>query len=262
KSLQSSVRFHPAFGVVFLLLYASFRLFISFAKPIHSVKLITTVDPDIVLVNIGDTDRAGIGKLLLAIDSSQPVLIAVDVLFFGSKGPVQDSVFSNALETTRNDILAYNLDSLGKPVEVQDQFRAFITDQGLMKFERVHYLVSRTKPVRVIDDDIYEDLALKIVKLWKPGFSHRIKKNMSIPIEFRRLLQSFMVFDGIDINDVDPEFLKNKIVLVGYIGPSDGDKFYTPIRLLKYYPPDVPDTYGLVILANEIRTILGYEVKD
>ncbi len=45
---------------------------------------------------------------------------------------------------------------------------------------------------------------------------------------------------------------------MGYLGPSNEDKHFTPLRSLGRYDADEPDTYGLVIIANEIRTILEY----
>jgi hypothetical protein len=45
--------------------------------------------------------------------------------------------------------------------------------------------------------------------------------------------------------------------LLGYIGPSNEDKHFTPIRLAEKFPENEPDTYGIIIIANEIRTLLN-----
>ena len=52
-----------------------------------------------------------------------------------------------------------------------------------------------------------------------------------------------------------------KCFLVGYTGPENEDKHFTPLRFIddKKYNHDEPDTYGLVIIANEMRTILEYK---
>jgi len=247
----------------FILFYISFRLFIAFAKPIHSVKLTEKVDPDIVLVNIGELDRVHLGNLLLSIDSCSPILIGIDVYFQSEQDRIQDSVLLQALSIIKNDILVYELDSAGKPLISHENFRSVASDEGLLHPEEVNRLLSRFSPTKQIDGKIHEQFALKIVKHWKPEFKHNIKTNQSISIKFSRTLNQFIYFNSTDFKKNNLcDYLKNKVVLLGYLGPSDEDKHFTPIRLVREFTAKEPDTYGLVIIANEIRTILDYERKD
>ncbi|QLH32792.1 MAG: CHASE2 domain-containing protein [Cyclobacteriaceae bacterium] len=57
------------------------------------------------------------------------------------------------------------------------------------------------------------------------------------------------------LKDFDLDIIKDKIILVGYLGPSDDDKFMTP---LKYDTKSLsPYMYSTEILANVIEQILG-----
>jgi CHASE2 domain-containing sensor protein len=76
-------------------------------------------------------------------------------------------------------------------------------------------------------------------------------------------LNSLLTINGTDlielpITEFDLESLKNKIFLVGYVGPDDEDMYKTPLRFLNKdsKAQNQPDTYGLVIIANQIRTLL------
>ena len=114
-------------------------------------------------------------------------------------------------------------------------------------------------PIRLINNHPEELFSLKIIKQWKPDFKDSFALNQSIPVKFSRTLNGFRHFDASQLRNIDCSKLNGKIVLLGYLGPSDEDKHFTPIRIVEEYPEDKPDTYGLVIIANEIRTILEYK---
>ena len=66
--------------------------------------------------------------------------------------------------------------------------------------------------------------------------------------------------------DVDKSFLKNKIVLMGYMGESLNksdweDMFYSPLNR-RYVGKAYPDIYGIVIHANIISMILTNQHVD
>lgn len=263
KRIRNTNSIHFSFIVIFFLLYLSFRLFTSFAKTTHTVKLTDKIDPEIVLINIGEEDRASIGNMIMSIDSCKPTLIAIDAFFVNEKDRVQDSILINALKTVQNEIIGYGLDSEGKPLKSQSKFGALVSEEGLFVTEEVKGLSSSITPIRTIDNKVHELFSLKVVKHWKPNFKHSLKLNESIPIRFTRVLEQFKHFEGSELKTSKVcEYLKNKVVLIGYIGPSNEDKHFTPIRLVREYKANQPDTYGLVIIANEIRTILEYEKKD
>ncbi|MBL7723755.1 MAG: CHASE2 domain-containing protein [Chitinophagaceae bacterium] len=226
-----------------------------------SVKLTSQADPDIVLINIEDGDRDFLGKLLLKIDSLKPIVIGIDIFFPEQKDRKQDSTLIDALKKVKNDILVYSINENGKYSGSHQSFTSLATNVGFLEYEKTFNLISNMTPVPRIDGKVHVSFALKIIHHWKPDFNSKIKVNQRIPINYTRTLKQFLHLDGsflleTNINNFD---LKNKVILVGYIGPKQEDKHFTPLRLVNEdHNHDEPDTYGLVIIANQIRTILEY----
>jgi len=226
----------------------------------RNVRITDEVDPDIVLVNIEEGDRAFIGKLLLTIDSCKPKLIVVDAWFVEEKDNYQDSVLIAALQLVNNDILGYTLDSKGNPLKSHSKFRDYVSAEGLAVLDNINGISSHITPVRIIDTKKHELLPLTIVKKWKPDFVDNFNNGETVPIIFTRTIDQFVHFNGSHLITGDNlEDLRDKIVLLGYLGPTNEDKHFTPIRQVMNYNDDEPDTYGVVIVANEILTILEYK---
>ena len=118
-------------------------------------------------------------------------------------------------------------------------------------------------PLQKINDTVHESFAFKIIKYWKPDFVSQVKLNEKIDIKYTRNLEGFYVLNGSDLlnTNIDDFDLSHKVFLVGYTGPGNEDKHFTPLRFVdnREYKSNEPDTYGLVIIANEIRTILDYK---
>lgn len=245
----------------FYLIFA-FSLFAGCKNPAPKVNLANISDPDIVLVNIEDGDREFIGKLLMKIDSLKPILIGIDVFFKTKKTPQEDSVLIHALQQINNEILNYGL-SDNNTFEYSDSiFTQLATDKGFLKYDRTLGLITNMTPLPKIENELHESFAYKIVKHWKPEFKSNININQQIPINYQRPLDKFLRLDGsflIETN-IDNFDLQNKIFLVGYIGPGKEDKYSTPLRFIEIESEhDEPDTYGIVIIANQIRTILEHK---
>ncbi|QNA42700.1 CHASE2 domain-containing protein [Lacibacter sediminis] len=239
-----------------------FSFFLNCKNPVPKVNLVGSADPDIVLVNIEDGNREFISKILLKIDSLKPILIGIDVFFISKKTPQEDSALINSLQKVYNDILIYGLGN-NNPFEHSDSaFTQYVTDEGYLKYDRTLSLISNMTPLPKIENTVHESFAYKIVKHWKPDFKLDIKENQQIPINYQRTLDKYLKLDGSLLigTNIDNFELKDKIFLVGYIGPGREDKYSTPLRFVgKELEHDEPDTYGLVIIANEIRTLLDYK---
>ena len=225
------------------------------------VKLENSVDHDIVLVNIEDGDREFIGKLLLKLDSLHPLVVGIDVTFQGRKR--NDSMLVAALKKLDNDILVYNISQNGL-IHGSDSAFTDLTAQGNLYYEEGMGLINTIVPLQKAAGKVHESFALKIVKQWKPDFVSNIKVDERVGIHYTRTLNKFFVIDGaelLSLNMADLD-LSNRVFLVGYTGPGNEDKHFTPLRYVEgEYKRDEPDTYGLVIIANEIRTILEHKKK-
>jgi CHASE2 domain-containing sensor protein len=229
----------------------------SLKKSYPEVALTYEMDKDIVLINIGDGDRTEIASLLLDIEKCNPLVIGIDVIFEGHRQPKVDSVLAHAMENMSNDILAYRFESNGKEERSIESIRKFAMDEGYVNVDRKRGEASYFTPLKEVDGKLYQSFALQIVKKWKPAFNYNGIVNKSIPILFQRGLKQYQHFQKEDLKDKGlQEFLTNKIVLVGYLGPGDEDKHFTPMRYFTEDDDNKPDTYGLVIHANIIRTII------
>lgn len=219
-------------------------------------------DEDIVLIGVGDSSRAQIAALLHNIDKCSPAVVGVDVIFAQEKQAFDDSILYKAFENLENDILAWVITSTGEQVRSIDQIRKFADAEGYINFDKREGVASHFVPISNFEGRLYESFALKVFKKWKPDFKYDIVPDQSIPISFRRTLKQYYYFVQKDLLDANVrDFLKNKIVLVGNLGPGIQDKEFTPIRSNDKDQEGKPDTYGLVIQANAIRTILEYEKK-
>jgi CHASE2 domain-containing sensor protein len=225
-----------------------------------SIHLVNTVDPDIVLINIEKGNRAFIGELLLKIDSLQPILIGLNACFVNKKDGSQDSVLAQALRKIPNDILVYINDE-GKFIQSDTLFNSLASETGLLQYDHKLGLISHMTPRRKVANNLHESFALKIVKKWKPELVPDFAENEEVAINYTRDIKKFFHLDGslllhTNISDLD---FSNKVFLLGYLGPENEDKNFTPLRLAGKYKGNEPDTYGVVIIANEIRTILDYK---
>jgi len=234
-------------------------LFLFTACTKSNVQLTDEIDPDIVLINIGDGDRAFISELLVKIDSCQPALIGIDAWFVQEKEARLDSALVAALMTVDNDILAYNLNPDFTLRKSHDKFREHVSAEGLAAVTLRRGISSHFTPVTMIDKNECKHFALEIVEWWKPDYGHSFEPNQVIPTNFTRTLAQYDHYSGSDISSATHfSKLQNKIVLLGYIGPSNEDKHFTPIRSKINFDKNEPDTYGVVVIANQIRTILEY----
>jgi CHASE2 domain-containing sensor protein len=239
-----------------------FSIFLNCKNPVPKVNLVGSADPDIVLVNIEDGDREFISKILLKIDSLKPILTGIDIFFIGKKTPHEDSALVNSLQKVNNDILGYGLGNNNSFEHSESIFTQYVTDEGYVKYDRTLGLISNMTPLSKIENKVHESFAYKIVKHWKPDFKPGIKENEQIPINYQRTIDKYLKLDGSFLlgTKIDNFELKDKVFLVGYIGPGREDKYSTPLRFVgKELEHDEPDTYGLVIIANQIRTILDYK---
>ena len=239
-------------------------LLLTFAKCGSPVTPESSFDSDIVLINIEDGDRAFIGKLLLKLDSLQPAVIGINVKFQARKK--QDSILIDALKKIKNDVLVYNVNKDGSVNGSDSVLSALAGARGNLYYEVRLGLITTTVPLQKVNDSVHESFAFKIIKYWKPDFSSQIRVNEKIDIKYTRSLERFYVLNGSELiqTNIDNLELSNKVFLVGYAGPGNEDKHFTPLRRFaeRKYENNEPDTYGLVIIANEIRTILEHKKEE
>ena len=250
-------------------------------------------DTNIVIVNIAELHRAEIAEQVHIINQCHPKVIGIDSFFrkLKPKHPEGDSLLAKAFEEVKNLILVSKLhyndtlktfDSLetSHPIFMRNTMTgsANLLTEGEESFRTARMF----SPFDTIASGsrkgwVEPFFAVKIAEAYRPGALNivRDRGNELETILYRGNVYGakakFAVIDAQDILDSNflPEFLTNKIVLMGYMGRELGtsenvwdiDKFFTPLND-KYVGKAVPDMYGIVVHANIISMILNHHFVD
>jgi len=246
------------------------------------------VDTNIVLVNIGDLDRAGIAEEIEIINQYKPKVIGIDAFFRKPKDAKADSALSSAFSKVENLVLVskvnryneekerYDTLELSNPIFAQyamsgmsnmisEGYDAFKTSRTFSTRENVKDTSEIAFAVKLAG--IYNPEAMK--KLLARGHETEIinyQGNFDPKVtDQAKSANAKNVFTALDISQIfneefNPDIIRGKIVLMGYMGPSWDkitweDKFYTPLNKT-YIGKTNPDMYGVVVHANIISMIL------
>ena len=79
-----------------------------------------------------------------------------------------------------------------------------------------------------------------------------------VMVDYKEGRRTFVKISPEDVfgGKVKRKDIEDKIVLIGFLGPGDDDKFFTPLR--DKLAPIEPDMYGVEYLANVTAQILEY----
>ncbi|MFT6941110.1 MAG: hypothetical protein ACJASN_002607, partial [Cyclobacteriaceae bacterium] len=77
-------------------------------------------------------------------------------------------------------------------------------------------------------------------------------------IVISKLSNQFKVFDFNQL--INCEQLTDKVVIFGYLGPTNEDKFQTYARYHDNSDRKGPDMYGPIVIANQILMLLKEEI--
>ncbi|MCB0480162.1 MAG: CHASE2 domain-containing protein [Flavobacteriales bacterium] len=235
-------------------------------------------DTNIVLVNIQFLSRAEIGKQIEILNKHNPKLIAIDAFFRKEKSPMQDFPLAMALNQANNLVLGSRLEfnkkyeedpecfdtvSYSNPLFLENAQFGFVNVDASSSGEGFRTIKS-FYPFLCTQDSIYPNFSSKIVEIYnKDAYDRLVKRgNETEIINWRGHYTKFYALDAHHVlnETFEPSIIKDKIVLMGYMGTTLGeydliDIFYTP---LNHRPAGraYPDTYGVVVHANIISMIL------
>ncbi len=250
-------------------------------------------DQHIVIVNIARLDRRGIAEQLRIINKYEPRVVGIDVLFEGEKkeDPMGDAVLAEVLSETNNLVMVSKVSDYD---EVSDGYQrlemshpmfsrygvtghANLTTEALSQEQYKSSRMFMTKPMVNGQEELA--FAIKIAALYDPDAAKAFvdRDNDTEIINFRgNALGStggfgnkFYALDVADIfrENFTPDLIKNKIVLMGFMGEGFNDlttvedKFYTPLNP-QYAGRAFPDMFGVVIHANILAMILNRDFID
>ncbi len=232
-------------------------------------------DTNIVIINLGDLTRSEIANQINIINSFTPKVIAVDAIFQEEKDPHSDRLLSDAFSRCSNLVLVNKLDLFNDSTNSYDTILTSIKDfnkyasNGYANLPNDDKLSFRTirefRPFAKLNGMNVPAFASKIVEIYNPdAFNFLMKRNHDIEkINYVGNYSKFYYLDSHQLltGDVDLNFLKDKIVLMGFMGISLNEKtlediFFTPLNE-RYAGKTFPDMYGVVIHANIISMLLN-----
>ncbi|MBC7389406.1 MAG: CHASE2 domain-containing protein [Opitutaceae bacterium] len=243
-------------------------------------------DTNIVIINIGTFDRATIAQQVKIVNTCQPKVIGIDSFFRKLKptNPEGDSALEKAFSEVKKLVLVtklhYNEDSkffdsleTSHPIFLKNATggSANLITEGEEKF-RTARVFSPFDTVIAAKQVIDTFFAVKLAEIYKPG-SAKLLSDRNNEIESIRykgniygIKAKYFTIEAQDILDGNflPDLLKNKIIIMGFLGREignseniwDEDKFFTPLND-KYVGKAVPDMFGVVVHANIISMILN-----
>lgn len=245
-------------------------------------------DDRIVMVNIGEKSRGEIALEVDQLNKAGAKVIGIDVFFrkLHPERASQDFALASAIEETENFVLANEVKGLDSASNIWDYttgtnllfqqhayagFANTVTDEDASEAFNTW---KRVKPKQTIKDGrVIPAFAAKVAELYnKKAYDKFIARNNDVEsIWFRgnildpkgEMPSAYSVIEHDDAisGNFDPDVVKDKIVLLGYLGKDinagnwDEDKFFTPLNeqpVGRAYP----DMYGVVIHANIISMIL------
>lgn len=209
-------------------------------------------DSLIVFYHIREDTREEFAKNLKRIGELGPKLIAIEALFEDLKSPHEDSLLSATLANLNNVILCADLTRPGpvvgrthsyfKKEHIREGLLSYLVDQDGITAEYI--------PLFQNTDGQLVALADEIVFNYLPETNKRflkMKVNEPAPIHCVQDVHNFLIVDN---RNIRREFIQDKIVIAGDLGP--GDNYF-----IAQFPDGKRKTFSLVITANIIRKLLS-----
>lgn len=237
---------------------------IYYAENLHDVG---TLNSEIVLINIEHRDRFELHQLLDAVLEEDPKVVGVDVIFKDRKEAFIDSILAKTLQH-KKIITSYIIEK----DSLITNHKLFETGEASgfvnLNFDNQESVVRDFVGVTEIDGVRHRSFSSKIAKKalgdkkWKK-YNYDKKFHGNTPINYIGDYTAFLNFgfDEFMLSD-NKAVLKDKIVLLGYIGEPMGnvydveDKLFTPLNKITA-GKSIPDMYGVVIHANIISMLLN-----
>lgn len=232
------------------------------------------VDSNIVVINIGHSNREGIAHIINKVASYEPTVMGLDALFSGPREPFEDSLLSDAIRRNKNLVLAtkYQTDSIGKLIAGENFFSNISSLNGYVNFPyssddwesiRTYYPFKKDEKDHNL---ILPSFTSVLVKEYDSLKFLEIEKNIDkkITINYTRKVtakkKQYQVIEPENLltDQVDTAAIRGKIALLAYVNidPNDiEDKKFTPMNE-KYAGKSTPDMNGIFVHANIISMIM------
>jgi len=224
----------------------------------------TRLDERIVIVNIGTADRGEIAAMIAELNKAEPKVIGLDVVFKGPREPYTDQVLMRTIQQTPKIVGASRLNWASEnKIEEKGYYANVIPQFGYANFigedaGTIRYF----SPMERTKNQQYRCFAAALIEKGDPEkFADVSKRKRELEkIHYKRKADQYLVVDGLDVlgQKFDPQFFKDKYIIMGYINPSENDiedKHFTPMNA-SVAGKARPDMNGSVIHANILSMML------
>lgn len=248
-------------------------------------------DKNILILNSEKTDRKAIADGVNYLVSHEVAAIGIDLIFDQTPHNSIDTLLSEALKNEKV-ILGYIFDEQhmdqGHSIHGVTSDDLFIHNQEQMGYVNLAtndgFSVRAFEPFHNIDGEKRQSMALKLASKLKPELNKIVsernnkiewinfkriqpgKINMKFPInDYESVHYAYTSLDQFlaDTSSYSKEYLKDKIVLIGFSGEDDEalsmkDRYFTPLNQI-YHGRSLPDMYGVVVHANIVSMLLSQD---
>ena len=237
-------------------------------------------DSNIVIVNIGRMDRAGVAQAIERVAAAGPAVIGIDAFFRQLKEPRGDSALARALQQHGARIVLVH--ELSEYDTATGGFRSLRTSNpAFNKWVSNGYAnvtndpnspktIRSISPQQQVGERTVPSFALALVQRYDSAAARRClaRGNGQEVINWRGNYSHFYFLDTSAVRDtsVALDVVRGKIVLMAFVDVIDRygsleDRYFTPINE-RYAGKSFPDMYGIVIHANMISMLLSGQYVD
>jgi adenylate cyclase len=212
--------------------------------------------------------------LISKINTLNPKVISLDIAFPEYTGNTDDKSLYQALRNVKKLVLPSEISSEGKDYQGQEIISVYLTCAP-------EFFVPETKTgfvsVKVEKDQI--QIPKQFIVWQKGSYSEDIYHHFSVvtamafdslkassfvqsherlvDMDYKKGKRKFRTFSASEIlsGKLTKSDIEGKIVMMGFLGPGNKDKFFTPLNK----DSKEPDMYGVEYLANIVAQILEYD---
>ena len=219
----------------------------------------------LVLVNIENKNREEIAFLLQRLEEGKPKVVGLDVIFPDKKDSASDELLKQTLHRYKNLVSPYIASFDKSNAEVRNNEYFQINSSAFVNLIGEDRRFSTLRHYFPFFNNI-PSFTTAIMQLYDPSKIAPLlnRKQKKTEIRYYGNVQNFayQTFDDVMNPGFTIDSLKDKIILIGYMGVSnekansfDEDKFFTPLNS-QLSGRSHPDMYGSVVNANILRMAL------
>lgn len=215
----------------------------------------------ILLVNLGNSDRAAISHMIKVLTRCKPRIIAINAIFSAFNATKEDSMLLNAIKEAKNVVLATDLVD-GKLVSSDTVFLRASMAQGVVDYgDDDNEFAASFRGYIPVANQVLWSFPVTVVSYFNIDQAEALMNDMKANTYYDintswQNIPSEIVNSG-NLTEFDCRRWQDKIVILGYLGPDKDRDSYTITT-----DSSTVNMYGTVIMANIIDQLLNHDFKE